>query len=78
MIQTQRTRPLEPERAGVGRLKEPLFYNIFSPDQQAEWLKKLKSVGMAVTGLILAPAHRQAGERAVSHLNERRADHDPV
>lgn len=89
MIQTQRTRPLGKRGAGPEIIHLPLYCNISPPDQQAAWrdgwLRKLESVGMAVAGLTLAPAHRQAGERAVSHLiavltnlNERGADHDPV
>ena len=89
MIQNRQTRPLGKRGAGSKNDNQPLQYNISPPDQQAAWrdgwLRKLESVGMAVAGLTLAPAHRQAGERAVSHLiavltnlNERGAGHDPI
>ena len=89
MIQTQRTRPLGKRVAGPEINNTPSHYSVTPPDQQAAWrdgwLRKLESVGMAVAGLTLAPAHRQAGERAVSHLiavltdlNERGAEHDPI
>jgi hypothetical protein len=89
MIQTQRTRPLGKRVAGPENRFSTSKYNASTLDQQAAWrdawLARLESVGMAVAGLTLAPAHRQAGERAVSHLitvltalGERGADHDPI